>query len=271
MTITITCRRPADLVAAAIGVLGFVPQNSVVMLTFGVGARFHARVDLNPNHQSLCQALLHPVLRHSVTDVAFIVFAQDDVNIEESRRLLAFLAAGFGARDVNLVASPLIVAGDNIHHQDGTTERCDWRSSPAVAALVADGRRIESSRDALNDRVKQTSNALTEGPEFLANLLRDLLDGEKRDSHWMELSRELSREQVEYWLDVTRRSPHTHAAAPSAIAGFAAWLSGDGALAWICVDRARQADPGSRLAELLAEVLTRCIDPARWDDIRSNL
>lgn len=272
MSITITCRTPSDLVAAAVGVLGFVPQESVVMLTFGSGSRFHARTDLQHHDVALvCDALLSPVRRHGVTRVAFIVFAGNEADLDPSGRLLAHLVAEFTSHGVDVVTRPLIIVNETVHHPDGTTERCDWRSSPAIAGLILEGRPIEASRDALKDRVRQTSNAFTDGPGDVATALLDLVDGEKRDPHLRALRREISSEQVEFWLAVTRQAPGAYGAAPAALSGFAAWLCGDGALAWICVDHAQDADPGNRLAQILAELLTRCVDPSTWDQLRLSL
>ena len=49
MTTTLTARGPEDLLAAVPVVLGFHPQDSLVMLTFGAVRSFHARVDLPPS------------------------------------------------------------------------------------------------------------------------------------------------------------------------------------------------------------------------------
>src|SRR5439155_9889737 len=43
---TFTARGPVDLIAVVPYVLGFHPEDSVVLLTFGSGEAFHARVDL---------------------------------------------------------------------------------------------------------------------------------------------------------------------------------------------------------------------------------
>ena len=43
---TLTARTPEDVIAAVPLVLGFVPEESVVMLTFGGRHTFHARLDL---------------------------------------------------------------------------------------------------------------------------------------------------------------------------------------------------------------------------------
>jgi hypothetical protein len=69
---------------------------------------------------------------------------------------------------------------------------------------------------------------------------------------------------VDLWRDVVRRAPLDLLAAPAALLGFAAWLSGDGALAWCAVDRCRQAEPGYSLAGLLADALAGAVPPSSW-------
>ena len=68
----LVARSPEDLLAAVPLVLGFVPESSVVMLTFGAEHSFHARVDLvtdDADLPELSSALLSPVLRHGVERV----------------------------------------------------------------------------------------------------------------------------------------------------------------------------------------------------------
>ena len=50
-TTSLVARTPEDVLAVVPIVLGFVPEESVVMLTFGAERTFHARVDL-PDHES---------------------------------------------------------------------------------------------------------------------------------------------------------------------------------------------------------------------------
>ncbi len=87
---------------------------------------------------------------------------------------------------------------------------------------------------------------------------------EVRDVAWAQMTREDARQHVELWRDVVRRSPDELVAPPAALLGFAAWLSGDGALAWCAVDRARNADPAYGLAGLLCQALTAGVPPSAW-------
>ena len=45
---------------------------------------------------------------------------------------------------------------------------------------------------------------------------------------------------------------------------FAAWLSGDGALAWCAVERCLAADPDHTLAHLVARALEQAVPPSEW-------
>ena len=46
----------------------------------------------------------------------------------------------------------------------------------------------------------------------------------------------------------------------------AAWLSGQGALAWCAIDRCRESDSDYGLAGLLAELLAHAVPPSAWED-----
>ena len=48
------------------------------------------------------------------------------------------------------------------------------------------------------------------------------------------------------------------------LAGFAAWLTGDGAQAVIAAERALEVDPTDSMAQTLLETLERGISPDRW-------
>jgi hypothetical protein len=66
---------------------------------------------------------------------------------------------------------------------------------------------------------------------------------------------------VRLWTDLTRRATPEFVAAPASLLAFAAWRSGNGALANLAVDRALQANPDYRMAKILAELLRRGVPP----------
>ena len=99
----------------------------------------------------------------------------------------------------------------------------------------------------------------------IASLLLALRDPQRRDAAWGGMTREEARAHVRLWTDVVRRSPEDHVAHPAAVLAFAAWLGGDGALAWCALDRCREADEDYRLAGLIATLLDNAVPPSSWD------
>lgn len=87
---------------------------------------------------------------------------------------------------------------------------------------------------------------------------------EVRDVAWAEMNHANAGRHVDLWRDVVRRSPVDLRAAPAALLGFAAWLSGNGALAWCAVDQAQDAQPDYGLAGLLTQALSGAVPPAAW-------
>lgn len=70
-------------------------------------------------------------------------------------------------------------------------------------------------------------------------------------------------DQLDLWRDVLRRVEPSFAAAPACLTAYAAYLSGDGALANVALDRAIEVDPDYSLATLLRDIMLSGIPPAR--------
>jgi hypothetical protein len=133
------------------------------------------------------------------------------------------------------------------------------RRVPNRSARVAEGRWVQ----------RRVRRFLTDGRALttseVARLTLDLgIDLEIRDVAWAEMDRDNARRHVDLWRDVVRRSPDHLVAAPAALLGFAAWLSGNGALAWCAVDRCQAASPGYSLAGLLTQALAGGLPPSAW-------
>lgn len=100
---TLTARSPEDLLALAPLVLGFQPEESLVMLTFGARA-FHARIDLPEGEMGVPEVvgtLLAPVLTHGMERVAFLVFSARPVEAGLPAALVdTFTTEGVGVIDV---------------------------------------------------------------------------------------------------------------------------------------------------------------------------
>jgi hypothetical protein len=100
-----------------------------------------------------------------------------------------------------------------------------------------------------------------------ARLLVGLLDVRVRDAALALLRRDTAEAHARLWSDLVRRAPEGLVAPAAAALGFAAWMSGNGALAWCAVDRCLAADPDHRLARHVAEALTQAVPPSMWEEV----
>jgi hypothetical protein len=154
-SMTLTARTPDDVLAMVPVVLGFVPQESVVMLTFGAPRPFHARVDLARRRSEvpdLVEALLAPARRHRVRRVLLVLYAAEPRPADTVARALvrAFEEAGIE------VIEALRADGARWHLALGTRPGMpadgvpyDVSAHPFVAHAVVEGRVTHGSRDEL--------------------------------------------------------------------------------------------------------------------------
>ncbi len=99
----------------------------------------------------------------------------------------------------------------------------------------------------------------------VARLVVAITDLKLRDAAWLQMQRHTARRHVALWTDVLRRTPEELVAAPACLLAFAAWLAGQGALAWCALDRCRAAEPDYGLAECVVVALDQAIPPSDWD------
>lgn len=335
---TFTAKNPVDLLAMVPYVLGFHPEDSIVLLTVGDAEHtFHARLDIPDDRGEMRAAAEHLAsiaLRNGVRLVALLVYCDDvTVSVAVHDALEAVLsAAGVevavalradGSRWYSLTccAGPCRAeswretASKSCALGEGTPY--DLRAHPLTAQKVVDGEVTLSSRRELEHSLVATDLAEVDAVEqavedamgrfrlvsprsvedgldatrahlvqegrwvrrrvcrFLrerrrldaadvGRLLVAIIAVEVRDVAWAEMTRENARRHVELWRDVVRRTPHDLLAAPAALLAFAAWLDGDGALAWCAVERCQQAEPDYSLARLLSQALTSGLNPSTW-------
>jgi hypothetical protein len=299
-------RCPDDVLALVPVVLGFVPDESVAMLTFGAARPFHARVDLPHTREEIAEvvaALLEPARRHRVRRVFFVVYSHDP---RLSGALARALVRAFERAGVDVVDA-LRADGRRWYAAIGRAGippygvPYDVSAHPFLAQSVVEGKVTHASRERLRETLSgdparvarvvgalagltgDRSPALEEGawaaelvgrhardgtspddPE-VARLLRGMLELRVRDAAWSPMSRERASDHVRFWSDVVRRSPAPLLAAPAALLAFAAWLAGQGALAWCALDRCAEADDDYSLAGLVGDALTRAVPPEAWD------
>lgn len=314
--VTFHVRTPEDLLAAAPVVLGFHPEDSVVMMAFEGAQPFHGRAPLPPRSSSREDAavvsaqLVGPAWRNGIRGIALVFFSDDEVTVRRVWSVLRADAASAGIR----VQAALRADGRRYYPLLGGAalrERgvaYDVSSHPFLAQAVLHGLVVERDRAAveasvgaaptrqrdveaalaragLGDRdppataaerrrwgewaralVGRHARARTPpADDELARLAWAVQDLRVRDAAWELITRPGAREHVELWLGIVRRVPDRLVAAPAALLGWAAWQAGNGALAWVAVDRCREVDPGYGMAAILARCLEQAIPPDALD------
>lgn len=189
---TFAVTAPTDLIALAPLVLGFHPKDSVVLLSFGGRDRFHARINMPvtaEERKQVVEALVSPVHRHQVDQVAVVIFSADaraalGVARPLSRRLLAA-----GTDLVDIVRADGQCYDFPLHPQP---EPVPYNVSdhPFVAEAVLLGRQILASREALADRLLGGDDARREAIRTAAIAAAGRRRDPKGDGRWL---RALSR------------------------------------------------------------------------------
>ena len=182
---TLVARSPQDLLAVVPVVLGFVPQDSVVMLTFGARSAFHARIDLPPPEQAgeAVEALLEPARRHRVRRVVFLLYTED---ARRAERVCRALVTDFERAGVEVVEA-LRADGRRwfalLPGRHGVPEwgvPYDVSAHPFAVQAVVDGRVTHDSRAAL-------AASLAPDPARVAALASTVAEG--RSDGWAEPTR----------------------------------------------------------------------------------
>ncbi|GII22161.1 DUF4192 domain-containing protein [Planosporangium mesophilum] len=170
------------------------------------------------------------------------------------------------------------VEGAERQAMDRATERAAQTLAADAAAEPADGA-ADRTGDPARDRQRAGLRALTlavrryvEGGRLtddeVASLSLLVARTDVRDLCWSRVTVAGDRlaAHLELWRDVTRRARADLVAAPATLLGYAAWRSGNGALAWIAVQRALECNQGYALARLLGEALDRALPPSLFDE-----
>jgi hypothetical protein len=293
---------PEDLLAAVPIALGFDPLDSVVMLTFGGVESFQARLDLPAGGGAgevdevgrTVRQLLEPAQQHRVTQVVFVLYAEDGTVVRALARGLREAFAGSGIAVLEVLRAhqgrwfapgrpgapprgvPYDVGGHRFRVQavvEGivvhrSREELEAVLAPVAGAVAETSRALRLAVPSSPGEVADLVDRRLDGGRFttleLARVLLGLLDHGGREAALAAMTRDLADQHQRLWTDAVQRAPEELSAEPTAVLALAAWLAGQGALAWCAVDRCRASDPGNSLAELVAEVLTRAVPPSAW-------
>lgn len=295
-------RSPDELLAAVPHILGFKPEESIVLVPFGPGLPV-VRVDLPTtaeDRERVWEALHDGIGRHAQAGsrVGIVCITQDRRNAELasqhlSNRLqtigvsthLRLWADGERWRELDTGAGGLqsqetaerIAAGRVL---TGTAQPAASRSSLAASlvgdrdpvAQVLEGARTAAAastpvaeREWAQDRLQlfhADGNRLSDVDG--ARLLVAMETISTRDALWADMSTENAASHVALWSDLTRRAPDEARAAPAAMLGFASWLRGDGARAWCALDQVPSDRPYT-MAAIVASALQNGLHPREWE------
>jgi hypothetical protein len=191
---TFTARNAADLVAAVPQILGFHPEDSVVLMTFGRTENFHARVDLPDDADDQCAVvdmLARVVARHRVPRVAVLLYTDDP-----------WLAASFHdavlarlVHDGVDVIDLLRVAHDRFHDAgdlDDPGTPYDFRAHPFTAEQVGRGQVVLESREQLAASLRLADAADAQAVEHAADRLASQFAGTLQLVRPERISRDLA-------------------------------------------------------------------------------
>lgn len=304
---TLRARTPGDLVAFVPLALGFVPEGSVVLVSIGARGGMHARVDLPhdvDDVDDVVEALLRPARHNGVREVVVLVYDDDTTVADEAAWAVheEFTAVGIVVRDVLRVHDDhwfAVLPGAPLAAYRGV--RFALAEHRFTAQGVFDGRVTHPSREALRATIAADPAAAGRceadlraaqllpagalatlvrghvehrttfsGPELAAAAV-SLDRAERRDEAWAWMTREQAVAAVDLWSDAVRRLPSPHVAGCAAVLAFAAWLQGNGALAWCAVDRCRETRPTHTLADLVAQLLESATPPDAWEVLRAEV
>lgn len=280
----------------------------VVMTFGRPGRSFHARVNLprDPRDQDeVATTIVTAMKSNHLRECAVLLYSDDRRAAEAQARKLnrRLRAAHIRVVDVLLVTGARyfrVLRGDEIGHP------FDLSSHPFTARRVLDGVVVHKSRadlaatlgpdpaadeerasglESAREWAERTVDSAAEGqwiravlrdslaagsvaPPDLPRLLADLRVPDLSDIAWAEISRPNADGHVELWRNALQRAPEDYIVAPACLLAFAAWLAGDGALAWCALDRCAATE--HPMARMLEELLGAAVPPALWPSLTAE-
>lgn len=317
-----TVQSSVDLLALVPYVIGFHPEDSVVLLTFsgqqpvgpGRAETFHARIDLpitEHEQRRVARLLRDVVARHGARLVGVLLYTED----VEAAQSFARLAVGGLLRDGVDILDVVRVEQDRFFALDDPDDPgtpYDLTGHQFTAEQVLDGRVVHENRSALADTlvggdpedavlVGDAASVLVDqlvdlgktgvalAPELarqarwlqarihrVLNKRHQLDAGDAarmlvltsfdavREVAWSEMTKATAARHVELWRDLVRRAPQDLRSGAASLLAFAAWLDGDGALAWCALDRCFESNPDDELGHHVATLVGSATPPSAW-------
>lgn len=295
-------KSPDELLAAVPHLLGFTPQESIVLVPFGRGLPV-VRVDLpttSLDRQEMWNALRDGLSRHveAGARVGIVCITQDQRSAElssqhlsdqletsgvatamrlwangESWREFNTGAAGLQTRDAaGRVAAKTVLSGvaQPVASRAALAALLVGDREPVAHVLrgartAAAGSTPTAERDWAQDRLHWfhgDGNRLSDVDS--ARMLVAMETISTRDALWADMSTKNAASHLALWSDLTSRAPEEVRAAPAAMAGFASWLRGDGARGWCALDQVPRDRPYP-MAAIVASALQTGLHPQEWE------
>jgi Domain of unknown function (DUF4192) len=126
--------------------------------------------------------------------------------------------------------------------------------------LVAEG--VRRVRDVVESAIAEPDRTLSDADAATLSVWCSL--DVVRDDAWSRIDLDNATEQLRIWAAAARKVTPPYEPAVLGLAGFSAWLSGDGALAWCAVERADGIDPDEPLVDRLRPLLLTATPPSSW-------
>lgn len=253
------------------------------------------------------ELLVEPARRHRVGQAVVVGYADDDPQLcREALSLLAAELTWAGVQVVAAMRV-CRGRWFTVPEGDPEGVPFDERAHPIAARAVFEGRVTHESREALARSLVGVDPAATSavGQEVLAAARRRGNSSRAAETAWAirvvarrvasgepfddaeagrllvagqesgvreklvaHMRRDHALGHVEVWRDLLRRTPEELCLVPASMLGFAAWLSGDGALAWCALDRLRNDEADAPIGDLVADAVSRMLEtavpPSTW-------
>ena len=296
---------PAELVAVVPHLLGFEPHDSLVVVPTGSGMPVaRVDLPTSVEDAARVAHTLVDAYRDQPGPVVLVAFTADDAAAREALDAVAdrgrgvlrvvdslhvhgdlwtsLTGAGEGlvpAEARSRFAAEAVAAGRVLPAKSRTSIAAQLHGgdvAPVAAQLPAARTHIHALADDeaalmgeeswINARIGRfVGDHIPLSDTEAARMLADMETLPLRDSAWSAMRQAEAQAHVSLWTDLTRRAPEDAKTPAASLLAFAAWLSGDGARAWIALDQIPQQQKHHALAGLVTTALITATPPDIWE------
>lgn len=192
---------------------------------------------------------------------------------------------GLAVSELNTAVQAEVV-GAGIKVLSSRQELANLVSAPSGSkAEIAEDRYEQASHELLDLDDDEKAELLDELLDDLENHIFDSNFDEMKlvnlgvlvDDHWrrnhalIRVNQRNANHQCLIWQAVVRAMPVSQSVPALAICALSAWVSGDGTLQMICVDRALEINPNYSLTYLLIAIHEDLLPPSYWSKLRCEM